>query len=130
MSRYLNTRSDLVFKKIFGEHPHLLKSFLNAVLPLSDDKKIVELSYLPTEQIPEIPVLKRTIVDVKCTDKQGRMFIVEMQINWTDSFKQRLLFGTSQAVVKQLAKGEDYHLLQPVYGLGIVSATYDGDRCA
>jgi predicted transposase/invertase (TIGR01784 family) len=125
MSRYLNPRSDIVFKKIFGQHPHLLKSFLNAVLPLSDDKKIVELSYLPSEQIPDVPVLKRTIVDVKCTDSQGRVFIVEMQIEWTDSFKQRLLFGTSQAVVKQLNVGEKYHLLQPVYGLGIISAIYN-----
>ncbi|CAN5288934.1 hypothetical protein BH10PSE19_BH10PSE19_05920 [soil metagenome] len=125
MSRYLNPRADVVFKKIFGEHPHLLKSFLNAVLPLSDDKKIVELTYLPAEQIPHIPLFKRTIADVKCIDSQGRAFIVEMQIDWTDSFKQRLLFGTSQAVVKQLGKGEDYCLLQPVYGLGIISAIYE-----
>ena len=27
----------MVFKKIFGEHPHLLKSFLNAVLPLPNE---------------------------------------------------------------------------------------------
>lgn len=125
MSRYLDPRADIVFKKIFGEHPHLLKSFLNAVLPLEDDKKIVELIYLPPEQVPNLPVLKRTIVDVKCKDKQGRFFIVEMQIEWTDNFKQRLLFGSSQAFVKQLKKGEDYHLLQPVYGLGIVSAIYE-----
>lgn len=125
MPRYLDPRADVVFKKIFGEHPHLLKSFLNAVLPLEDDKKIVELTYLPPEQVPHLPVLKRTIVDVKCKDTQGRFFIVEMQIEWTDSFKQRLLFGSSQALVKQLKKGENYHLLQPVYGLGIVSSIYE-----
>lgn len=28
--RYLDPKNDLTFKKIFGEHPHLLKSFLNA----------------------------------------------------------------------------------------------------
>ena len=48
-----------------------------------------------------------------------------MQINWTKSFKQRLLFGASQAFVKQLDKGETYQLLQPVYGLGIVAEIYD-----
>ena len=31
MSKYLDPRSDLVFKKIFGDHPHLLKSFLKAI---------------------------------------------------------------------------------------------------
>ncbi len=125
MSRYLDPKADVVFKKIFGDHPHLLKSFLNAVLPLSPDGLIVELTYLPTEQVPAIPEFKRTIADAKCTDAQGRAFIVEMQMNWTDSFRNRLLFGTSQALVKQLESGENYHLLQPVYGLGLVAEIYE-----
>jgi len=125
MSRYLDPKADVVFKKIFGDHPALLISFLNAVLPLASDNIIIEIEYLPTEQIPEIPEFKRTIADVKCKDSKGRAFIVEMQMNWTDSFKQRLLFGTSQAFVKQLGKGQDYHLLQPVYGLGIVAEIYE-----
>ena len=77
MRRYLDPKSDVVFKKIFGEHPHLLKSFLNAVLPLEEDRLIVELEYLPVEQVPAIPILKRTIVDVKCKDQQGQIFIVD-----------------------------------------------------
>lgn len=125
MSQYLDPKSDVVFKKIFGDHPHLLISFLNAVLPLEPNQFIVELSYLPTEQIPTIPAFRRTIADVKCKDAQGRIFIVEMQMNWTDSFKQRMLFGTSQAYVKQLERGEDFNLLQPVYGLGLVAEIYE-----
>lgn len=46
-------------------------------------------------------------------------------MNWTDHFKQHLLFGTSQAFVKQLKKGEEYKFLQPFYGLGIVSEIYE-----
>jgi len=125
MSRYLDPKADIVFKRIFGEHPHLLKSFLNAVLPLAEDNPIVELSYLPSEQVPAIPEFKRTIADVKCRDAKGRGFIVEMQMNWTDSFKQRLLFGTSQAFVKQLGKGQDYRYIQPVYGLGLMAEIYE-----
>jgi predicted transposase/invertase (TIGR01784 family) len=125
MPRYLDPKADVVFKKIFGDHPKLLISFLNALLPLASDSPIVELFYLPTEQVPVIPTFKRTIADVKCTDAQGRVFIVEMQMNWTDSFKQRLLFGISQAFVKQLEKGNDYQFLQPVYGLGIVAEIYE-----
>jgi predicted transposase/invertase (TIGR01784 family) len=128
MSRYLDPKADVVFKKIFGDHPHLLISFLNAVLPLQSDAPIVELCYLPSEQIPSIPEFKRTIADVKCKDSKGRVFIVEMQMNWTDSFKQRLLFGTSQAIVKQLEMGEEYQFLQPVYGLGIVADIYEKDH--
>lgn len=125
MSRYLNPRSDVVFKKIFGEHAHLLISFLNSLLPLPADGQIVSLDYLPTEQIPNIPVLKRTIVDVKCTDQQGRIFIVEMQIEWTTYFMQRMLFGASQAYVNQLNKGEQYEYLKPVYGLGLLAENFD-----
>jgi predicted transposase/invertase (TIGR01784 family) len=125
MSQYLDPKADIVFKKIFGDHPHLLISFLNAVLPLDSNQFIVELSYLPTEQVPEIPEFKRTIADVKCKDSQGRVFIVEMQMNWTDSFRQRLLFGASRAYVKQLGKGNNFNLLQPVYGLGLVAEIYE-----
>lgn len=125
MSRYLDPKADVVFKKIFGEHPNLLISFLNALLPLPSGSPIVSLTYLQNEQVPVIPEFKRTIADVKCTDAQGRVFIVEMQMNWTDHFKQRLLFGTSQAFVKQLEKGEEYKFLQPVYGLGIVAEIYE-----
>lgn len=28
--RYLDPKNDLIFKKVFGEHPHLLISFLNS----------------------------------------------------------------------------------------------------
>ncbi len=125
MSRYLDPKADVVFKKIFGDHPKLLISFLNAVLPLAADNPIVSLTYLPSEQVPDIPEFKRTIADAKCTDAGGRVFIVEMQMNWTDSFRQRLLFGTSQALVKQLEKGKDYKFLQPVYGLGMVAEIYE-----
>ena len=43
----------------------------------------------------------------------------------TDHFKQRLLFGNSQAFVKKLEKGKEYKFLQPVYGLGIVADIYE-----
>ncbi|HVV69533.1 MAG TPA: Rpn family recombination-promoting nuclease/putative transposase [Gammaproteobacteria bacterium] len=127
MSRYLDPKADVVFKKIFGEHPDLLKSFLNAVLPLSDDQKIASLEYLSGEQVPVIPLFKATIVDVKCTDQYGRVFIVEMQIQWTASFMQRMFFNASKAYIKQLQTGEDYHLLKPVYGLGLIASEFDPD---
>ncbi|MFM8454835.1 MAG: Rpn family recombination-promoting nuclease/putative transposase, partial [Gammaproteobacteria bacterium] len=125
MSKYLDPKADIVFKKIFGQHPDLLKSFLNALLPLPEDGLIEELEYLPVEQVPVIPVLKNTVVDVKCKDVQGRIFIVEMQMQWTDSFLQRMLFGASQAYVRQLGKGEKYESLNPVYGLGIVGSIFE-----
>jgi predicted transposase/invertase (TIGR01784 family) len=127
MPRYLDPKADIVFKKIFGEHPDLLKSFLNSVLPLPEGGLIESLEYLPSEQVPVIPLFKWTVVDVKCFDQQGRIFIVEMQIEWTNSFMQRMLFNASHAYVKQLQKGEQYELLKPVYGLGLIASKFDPD---
>jgi hypothetical protein len=64
--RYLDPKNDLTFKKVFGQHPHLLKSFLNALLPLEPDAQIEELEYLPSELVPEIPEVRNSIVDVRC----------------------------------------------------------------
>ena len=125
MSKYLDPKADIVFKKIFAEHPHLLISFLNAVLPLKPDQHILSIEYLPSELVPTIPGFKSTIVDVRCTDIQGRMFIVEMQIQWTTGFMQRMLFNASKAYIKQLKSGEDYHLLKPVYGLALLASEFD-----
>ena len=122
---YLDPKNDLTFKRIFGEHPHLCKSFLNSLLPLEPDALIEELEYLSPELVPEIPVLKRTIVDVRCRDQKGRQFIVEMQMHWTESFKNRVVFNASKAYVKQLDNAREYKLLQPVYALSLVNENFE-----
>ena len=125
-TRYLDPKVDLAFKRVFGEHEHLLRSFLNALLPLPDDGQIESLEYLTPEQVPELPGLfKNSIVDVKCKDARGRTFIVEMQMLWSTSFKQRILFSASQAYVKQLHAGHNYASLQPVYALALTNQVFD-----
>lgn len=128
MSRYLDPKSDLVFKKIFGNRPDLLKSFLNAVLPLSGESLIESLEYLPADNIPEIPEFKHSVVDVRCFDKQKRHFIVEMQMSWSRHFMQRLLFNAASVYVRQLKVAENYKILNKVYGLAIVSASFSGEN--
>jgi len=128
MARFLDPRSDIVFKRIFGEHPEILREFLNGVLPFdSESEFIVSLEYLPGEQVPDIPLIKNSIVDVRCMDASGRQFIVEMQMAWTNAFLQRVLFNASKAYVRQLEKGERYEMLCPVYGLSILDDTYEPD---
>jgi predicted transposase/invertase (TIGR01784 family) len=125
-SRYLDPKVDLPFKRVFGEHAHLLKSFLNALLPLPEDALIDTLEYLTPEQVPELPGLfKNSIVDVKCRDTQGRTFIVEMQMLWSASFEQRILFAASQAYVKQLEVGQNYSELGQVYALAITNQIFE-----
>ena len=121
--RYLDPKNDLVFKKIFGEHPHLLMSLLNELLPL--DVPIKEVKYLPAEMVPRIPIFKNSIVDVRCYDENDRQFIVEMQMLWTDSFKSRVVFNASKAYIKQIERGQQYKNLEPVYSLSIVNEIFE-----
>lgn len=37
--RYLDPKADLTFKKVFGEHPDLVISLLNALLPFESPKR-------------------------------------------------------------------------------------------
>jgi len=124
MPRYLDPKNDLVFKKIFGQHPELLKSFLNAILPLPHNCVIESLAYLQPESVPEVPAFKNSIVDVRCCDNHGRYFIVEMQLQWTSDFIKRMLFNTAATYVRQLKKGEGYELLSSVYGVAVIDANF------
>ncbi|MDR0714490.1 MAG: Rpn family recombination-promoting nuclease/putative transposase [Bacteroidales bacterium] len=125
MARYLDPKNDLPFKRIFGEHPDLLKSFLNALMPLESGQQIESLEYLSAEQVPENPAKKNSIVDVRCKDNFGRQFIVEMQMAWSKSFSSRIVFNASKAYVRQMDRSEHYYLLQPVYALSILDDTFD-----
>ena len=123
--RYLDPRADLTFKKIFGEHPDLTTSFLNALLPFKDGEQIETVEFLPAELVPNTPLKKNTIVDVRCKDTHGRQFLVEMQMYWTDTFMQRVLFNASKAYVRQLDKACHYSYLQPVYSLSLVNDIFE-----
>ncbi len=123
-SKYLDPKNDLTFRKIFGEHPNIMKSFLNSVMPFEEDRYIESLDYQDPAMIPELPELKHSIVDVRCTDNYGRQFIVEMQMYWTSSFKSRMLFNAGKAYVKQLRKKRKYKVLCPVYGLSLVNENF------
>ena len=121
MAKYLDPKADLTFKKVFGEHKELLISFLNALLPLQQGKEIMSIEYLPPELVPINPDKKDTIVDVRCTDTEGRQFLVEMQMYWTDMFKRRTLYNTCKAYARPLKKGEDYNNIKPIYTLSLIN---------
>ena len=127
MAKYLDPKADVTFKKVFGEHKNLVISLLNALLPLDEGKKVESIEYLPSEMVPRTPTSKNTIVDVRCEETGGRKFIVEMQMNWTADFRERVLFNASKAYVRQLDKSEQYNLLQPVYALNFVNKVFEPD---
>ena len=130
MGKYLDPKVDVLFKKIFGENKDLLISFLNSLLPLQEGQEIVSIEYLSPEQVPDTVLGKNSVVDVKCTDNTGRAFIVEMQSEWSNVFRKRLLINGSKAVIRQLdrEKQEDraklFQELKPVYVLAVVNSAF------
>lgn len=127
MARYLDPKADLTFKKVFGEHPDLVMSLLNALLPLEEGREICDIHYLSPERVPRTEEGKDSIVDVYCATNDHRQFIVEVQMYWSNNFMQRVLFNSSKVYVGQLSQGDDYDRLQPVYSLNLVDDIFEPD---
>lgn len=120
--KFVDPKVDIAFKKIFGDETrkHVLISFLNAVM----DQHIVEVEILNPYQVPKIPELKYTILDVKAKDRSGREFIVEMQANPYIFFDKRALHYVSKAYLNQLRRGQDFKYHQPVYFIGVLNFNF------
>ena len=127
MARYLDPKADLTFKKVFGEHPNLVASLLNSLLPLPAGEEIADIEYMSPERVPRTSIGKNSIVDVFCKTRDGRKFIVEMQMCWTADFKDRALFNSAKVYVDQLEHAEDFSVLRPVYSLNLVDAVFEKD---
>ncbi len=129
--RFVDVKSDIAFKKIFGNErkKEILVSFLNAVLDLRGDREIGDIEILNPYQMPKMEGLKETILDIKAVDKSGVTFIVEIQVQKQKGFEKRVLYYTSKAYIAQLGKGDDYHVLNQVIYIGIVDfKIFNGDN--
>lgn len=110
-----NPRNDRTFKQIFHEHPQSLIDLLNAFLPL--DVPIEAIEYMPQELQAEVGGFSMSVVDVRCRDKLGRHFIVEMQMQRTADFEQRVMMNAFRLFSRQILPGGDLREMQPVYTL-------------
>jgi predicted transposase/invertase (TIGR01784 family) len=127
MAHYLDPKYDLTFKRVFGEHKHLCMSLINSMLPL--EKPIISIEYQTGELIPElVDILRNTIVDVRCTDSEGRQFLVEMQLFWYTAFKKRVLLNAAKAYSMQMEKTKKLSSLQPVYSLNFVNEIFEKSK--
>ena len=65
--KYLDSKADLTFKKIFGNHPKRLISLLNALQSLSEEELIQQQQYLPT--VEELENSGFTDAELRAYDK-------------------------------------------------------------
>jgi predicted transposase/invertase (TIGR01784 family) len=122
MIQFVDPKSDIAFKKIFGneQKTEILISFLNAVLRLSGEREIAEIEILNPYQAPRLENLKYTLLDIRARDKRGITFIVEMQVERVAAYKKRFVYYTSQAYVSQIERATDYPRLNQVIFIGIL----------
>ena len=109
MSKFLNPKNDIAFKKIFGaeQNKDILIQFINDILKLKGKKAIEQVTTLSTVQEPEIAVKKQSILDVLCRDKRGGQIIVEMQASPQKGFEKRAQYYAAKAYAQQLNAGKD-----------------------
>lgn len=120
--RFLNPKTDFAFKKIFGstESKDILISFVNAILRFSVEHEIVDLTIIDPYQAPKIKGMKDTYLDVKAKSRDGREFIIEMQVLNVAGFeKKRLLYNAAKAYSIQIENAEKYIQLNPVIAITI-----------
>jgi predicted transposase/invertase (TIGR01784 family) len=119
---FLDPKSDLVFKKLFGNaaHKNILISFLNSILGRKDQDAIVDVVFTDPHNIPETYDAKHSIVDVRCIDQKGHNYIVEMQVIKQHDYAERCQYYSGLALSRQLKAGQKYHNLVPVIFVGIL----------
>jgi predicted transposase/invertase (TIGR01784 family) len=116
---YADLKNDVVFRKVFGQHPRVLAGLLNDLLERSGEREITELEYLPGEQVPLVLGLKLSILDVWCRERGGATFIVEMQVLHVTGFLNRVVYNACKAYVGALKKGATYGELVDVVAVSI-----------
>ncbi|TAF45246.1 MAG: Rpn family recombination-promoting nuclease/putative transposase [Sphingobacteriales bacterium] len=120
--KFVDVKNDVAFRKIFGNEnrKEVLISFLNAVLLLENDKKIVSVDILTPYQLPALKGGKVTIVDVKAKDQSNKNYIVEMQVAEVDGFDKRVLYYASKSYSSQIDRSDLYEKLNPTFFIGIL----------
>ena len=118
---FADPKTDFVFKRIFGAEPRkpLLIALLNDLLEFEGDRCIVEVQQLTKKQHVDVPELKLSILDVKCTDATGRSFVVKMQVLNVEGFEKHVVYDASKPYVMQLRNAEGYPAPGDVIGITI-----------
>ena len=124
MRHLIDPLVDYAFKRLFGTPSslHLLKHFLNAVLqPASPIVTLVLLNPLNERDFADD---KLTIIDVKATDANGRVFQVEAQLLVTPELPARMLQNWATLYTSQLKRGDDFDALCPVLSIWVVDGAF------
>lgn len=102
----------------------VLEAFLTNLLK----EEIKVLDILESESNMEAENRKFNRVDLKCKDSQGRQSIIEIQNQREADYLQRILWGTSKAVVESIELGNRYSEVVKVISVSILYHTMRVDE--
>ena len=116
---FADLKNDFVFRRVFATHPEILRGLLNDLLEREGAQTIEAIEYLPSEQLPQVLGAKLSILDVRCRDRTGTTFVVEMQLIHHPGFINRVVYNACKAYSNQLKAGEPYAALTDVVAISI-----------
>ena len=127
--KYIDPFTDFGFKKLFGEecNKDLLLDFLNELLHKTESR-IINLTYLKSEQLGRSEEDRKAIFDLHCENENGEKFIVEMQKTKQNFFKDRSLYYSTFPIVEQAIQGDWNYELKAVYTVAILDFVFDEDK--
>lgn len=119
--RGINLRNDIIFKYVFAsaDSESILISLLNAIFTHSGQPLITAITYLNPFNIKESLDEKSTVLDIKATDEDGRMYNIEMQVKKEPQFIERIIYYNARLFSGQLKKGETYNSLKKTISIAI-----------
>ncbi len=111
-------RFDWALKNILRDKANfdVLEGFLSNLL--KEEIKVLEL--LESESNAETETSKFNRVDLKCKDSKGKIIIIEIQNQREFDYLQRMLWGTSKAVVECVTLGNKYSDVAKVISVNIL----------
>lgn len=129
IEKYVNPFTDYGFKKLFGEelNKDLLLDFLNELLQ-NEQGRIVDLTYLKTEQLGATDVDRKAIFDIYCENEKGEKFIVELQKTKQNFFKDRTVYYSTFPIREQARRADWDYELKAIYTIAILDFVFDSDK--
>ena len=124
--RYIDLTNDYAFKLAFAnpDYPDLTLGLVRALLP---ERNVESVELLVPETIPEDEDDKRMCFDIRCTDKAGDHFVVEMQKEKYSYFPDRLMAYSGDPLKRLLKAGQRYDTIRPLFIISVLDYFLDKD---
>lgn len=128
---YLSPKSDIIFKRIFGDEKNvdILSGFLQAVLDIPE-KELSEITIVDPNLRQDRSEDKLSILDLKLKTSGGITIDVEVQLLNLPELKERIVYYTSRMITDQLSSGVSYSVIERVISIIIADFKFVDDSSA